>query len=53
MKYIYASASVISACFAGVFLLDTNPKQAMVLAMLQIVAIMLVLCFEKVLKGNK
>ena len=48
MKYIYASAPVVGACFAGVFLLDTNPKEAMVLAMLQLVAILLVLCFEKV-----
>lgn len=48
MKYVYASATVVGACFAGVFLLDTNPKQAMILAMLQLVAILIVLCFEKV-----
>ena len=53
MKYVYASATVIGACFAAVFLLDTNPKQAMVLAMLQLVAILLVLCFEKVLEVKK
>ena len=50
MKYVYASATVVGASFAGVFLLGTNPKQAMILAMLQLVAILLVLCFEKVLE---
>lgn len=53
MKYVYASATVISGCFVAVFLLDANPKQAMVLAMLQIVAILLVLCFEKVFGEKK
>lgn len=53
MKYVYASATVVGACFTGVFLLDTNPKQAMILAMLQLVAILLVLCFENVLKVKK
>ena len=53
MKYVYASATVIGACFVAVFLLDTNPKQTMMLAMLQVLTILLVLCFEKVLEVKK
>lgn len=52
VKYVYASATVIGACFAAVFWLDTNPKQTMMLAILQVLSILLVLCFEQVFKGK-
>lgn len=50
MKYVYASATVFGACWFAVFVLGNNAKQIMIYAWLQILSIVLVWIFERVLK---
>lgn len=53
MKYVYASATVMGACWFAVFFLGVEAKLTMIYAMLQVASILLVLIFERVLKGKQ
>lgn len=53
MKYVYALATVVGACWFAVLVLGSHAKLTMIYAILQIASILLVLIFERVLKGKQ